>query len=90
MDRNGNVTGTLDRSNTWAVQTPQAFKADLIKRAYAALASKGKTEVTDDAAAVALLPDAPPARLVEWTRPNIKITTVEDLATIATLLHAQG
>jgi len=88
-DRGANINGTLDRANVWAVQTPQAFKADLLKRAYAALA-KDKTDVTDDAAAVALLPDAPPLRLVEWNKPNIKITIVEDLSIAAALLRIHG
>ena len=88
-DRGANINGTLDRANVWAVQTPQAFKADLLKRAYAALA-KDKADVTDDAAAVTLLPDAPSLRLVEWNKPNIKITIVEDLSIAAALLRIHG
>jgi 2-C-methyl-D-erythritol 4-phosphate cytidylyltransferase len=89
VDRNGNFNGVVDRANLWSVQTPQAFRADILTRAYAAL-GKGKTEVTDDAAAVALLPDAPPLHPVEWNRPNLKITIVEDLAIAAALLRIQG
>ena len=89
VDRHNNIAETLDRSNVWAVQTPQAFKADLLRRAYAELA-KGKAEVTDDAAAVALLPNAPSLRLVEWNKPNLKITIVEDLSIAAALLRIQG
>ena len=33
--------------------------------------------VTDEAGAVELIGE--PVRLVEWTRPNLKITTAEDL-----------
>ena len=89
VDRNGNFNGVVDRANLWSVQTPQAFRAELLTRAYAAL-GKGKTEVTDDAAAVALLPDAPPLLPVEWNKPNYKITIVEDLAIAAALLRIQG
>ena len=89
VDRNGNFNGAVDRANLWAVQTPQAFKADLLNRAYASL-GKGKAEVTDDAAAIALLPDAPPLHPVEWNKPNLKITIQEDLATAAALLRIQG
>ncbi len=89
VDRGGNISGAVDRANVWAVQTPQVFKADLLKRAYTEL-GKGKTEATDDAAAVALLPDAPALRLVEWTKPNMKITIVEDLSIAALLLRIQG
>ena len=89
VDRNGNFNGVVDRANLWAVQTPQAFRADVLTRAYAALA-KGKTEVTDDASAVALLPDAPPLHPIEWNKPNLKITIVEDLAIAGALLRIQG
>jgi len=88
-DRGGNITDTLDRSNVWAVQTPQAFKAEILKRAYAELA-KSKADVTDDAAAVALLPNTPASKLVEWNKPNLKITIVEDLAIAASLLRIHG
>ena len=88
-DRGANITGTVERANTWAVQTPQAFKADLLRRAYAGL-GKDKAEVTDDAAAVALLPDAPALKLVEWNKPNLKITIVEDLSIAAALLRIHG
>ncbi|MCL1888550.1 MAG: 2-C-methyl-D-erythritol 4-phosphate cytidylyltransferase [Kiritimatiellaeota bacterium] len=89
VDRNGNFNGVVDRANLWAVQTPQAFRAELLTRAYATLA-KGKAEVTDDAAAVALLPDAPALHPVEWNKPNLKITIVEDLAIAAALLRIHG
>jgi 2-C-methyl-D-erythritol 4-phosphate cytidylyltransferase len=69
------------------VQTPQAFKLDLLLRAYKKVESEGVT-VTDEAAAVELLGEA--VRLVEWQKPNVKITTVEDLAVAAALLRING
>lgn len=87
-DRNGIVSGSVDRTHLWAMQTPQAFKFPLIKKAYDALPDD--TLVTDDASAVGLLPDTPPVRLVEWNKPNIKITTVEDLSIAAALLRIHG
>ena len=45
--RNGRVVETLDRSELVAVQTPQAFAADALRRAHA-----GGGEATDDAALV--------------------------------------
>jgi len=86
VERGTTVDHTLDRSKLWAVQTPQAFNADLLKRAYAAVTEQ-KATVTDEAGAVELLGE--PVRLVEWTRPNIKITTVEDmpLAAVAMKLN---
>jgi 2-C-methyl-D-erythritol 4-phosphate cytidylyltransferase len=76
VERGNTVDHTLDRTKLWAVQTPQAFTADLLKRAYKAVVEK-KATVTDEAGAVELLGET--VRLVEWTRPNIKITTVEDM-----------
>ena len=66
------------------VQTPQAFKVELLVKAFAAVRKKGKT-VTDEAAAVELLKKQ--VRLVPTTLPNIKITTPEDLALAGLLLR---
>lgn len=76
VERGSTVDHTVDRSKLWAVQTPQAFNADLIRRAYRAVEEQ-KVTVTDEASAVELIGE--PVRLVEWPRPNIKITTAEDL-----------
>ncbi len=71
------VTSTLDRSRLWAIQTPQAFRADALRAALevddAALAA-----ATDDAALVeraggtVVVVEAPPE--------NLKVTTPLDLA----------
>jgi len=84
VERGTTVDHTLDRSKLWAVQTPQAFNAELLKRAYKAVVEK-KATVTDEAGAVELLGE--PVRLVEWTRLNIKITTVEDMPLAAVAMQ---
>ncbi len=84
VERGTTVDHTLDRSKLWAVQTPQTFRIDLLQRAYAKLAADRKT-VTDEAAAVELLGE--PVRLVEWSKPNIKITVAEDLTVAAAILR---
>ena len=76
VEKGSTVTRTEDRTKLWAVQTPQAFNAQLIRRAYAE-AEKAKVEVTDDASAVELLGE--PVKIYETNVPNLKITTVEDL-----------
>ncbi len=76
VERGSTVDHTVDRSKLWAVQTPQAFNASLLTRAYQAVDDQ-KVVVTDEASAVELLGE--PVRLVEWRYPNIKITTAEDL-----------
>ena len=71
------MTRTEDRSKLWAVQTPQAFDVRLLKRAYDAVVEQ-KKEVTDDASAVELIGEQP-VKIYETEKPNLKITTVEDL-----------
>jgi 2-C-methyl-D-erythritol 4-phosphate cytidylyltransferase len=87
VERGTTVDRTLDRDKLWAVQTPQTFKIDILRKAYAKVAEKNAV-VTDEAAAVELLGE--PVRLVEWTRTNPKITTAEDLPVAAALLKIQG
>ena len=83
VERGATVDHTVDRSKLWAVQTPQAFNVDLLRRAYAAVNEK-KTTVTDEASALELIGEA--VRLVDWPRHNIKITTAEDLPIAAAIM----
>lgn len=76
----------LDRSRLWAVQTPQAFRVDVIRRALAAVRNRGMV-VTDDTAACGLI--GQPVRLVESIGPNPKVTVPADLAYIELLLREQ-
>jgi 2-C-methyl-D-erythritol 4-phosphate cytidylyltransferase len=78
------VRKTIDREKLWAVQTPQTFKWDLLKRAYASV-KKRRAKVTDDAAAVELLRQ--PVHLVPAPLANIKITTPDDLTLASGLLN---
>ncbi len=83
--RDGNVAdATLDRSNLWAVETPQTFQTNLIRRAYNAVTKAGQT-VTDDAGAVEFIGEK--TRLVEWRESNLKVTMPEDLAVAEKLLR---
>lgn len=75
------VVETVDRSNLWAVQTPQVFRTELIREAYARL----DREVTDDAAAVELL--GRPVRIVPGDPRNFKLTTPEDLEVASALVE---
>ena len=75
------VAATEDRSKLWQVQTPQAFQIRILKEAYKAL---GKEEVTDDCAAVEKAGQE--VKIVENRKPNLKITTVEDLQIASALL----
>lgn len=83
VERNMVVSRTVDRMKLWAVQTPQTFKADLIRRAYDYVEKK-KLTVTDEASAVEALGER--VYLVPSPGSNVKITTPEDLTLAATIL----
>jgi 2-C-methyl-D-erythritol 4-phosphate cytidylyltransferase len=70
------VEATLDRSELWAVQTPQAFRADLLREAHEK-ARRDSVVGTDDAMLVERL--GHPVRVVRGLAENVKITTPEDL-----------
>ena len=52
VDANGVVLGTPERSGLRAVQTPQGFATDLLRRAYQRAADLPATDFTDDASLV--------------------------------------
>jgi len=72
----GLVAGTLDRSELVAVQTPQAFRADLLREAHDKARRDGFTG-TDDAMLVERLGQN--VRVVAGLAENVKITTPVDL-----------
>jgi len=73
---NGCVEATLNRNFLWSVQTPQAFKTDLIKKAFEKARQDG-IYATDDSSLVERL--GYPVYIVEGEEQNIKITSPEDL-----------
>lgn len=81
---NGIVKETPDRSQLYAVQTPQVFDADLIRTALTRAVEDG-VSLTDDCAAVERL--GVPVALTEGSYTNLKITTPEDLAVAGALLE---
>ncbi|MCK5529541.1 MAG: 2-C-methyl-D-erythritol 4-phosphate cytidylyltransferase [Kiritimatiellae bacterium] len=83
VERGLKIGKTMDRSKLWTVQTPQTFKVDLLRKAFAHIQENDIT-VTDEASAVELISDE--VRLVETTDPNLKITTADDLPVAAAML----
>jgi 2-C-methyl-D-erythritol 4-phosphate cytidylyltransferase len=77
------ISRTLDRAKLWAVQTPQTFRVEVIRRALAEV-RKRKLVVTDDTAACELIGQR--VRLVSWVAPNPKVTRPEDLPLVDRLL----
>ncbi len=76
VDEGEIVTATPDRSGLRAVQTPQGFTVELIRRAHSAARAEGFLG-TDDASLVERL--GHPVRLTLGDRKNIKLTTPEDM-----------
>jgi len=77
------VAQHIDRSRLWAVQTPQTFRVEVIRRALAAVRERGLL-VTDDTAACELI--GQPVALVEGREPNPKATSPADLPYLELLL----
>lgn len=75
------VLETLDRAGVVEAQTPQIFKAESLRRAYAASDLSG---LTDDAAAVERLGETVYA--VEGDPRNLKVTTTADLALVRAIM----
>jgi 2-C-methyl-D-erythritol 4-phosphate cytidylyltransferase len=76
----GRAATTLQRSDTWAAQTPQMFRLQLLRRA---LAQAGAA-ATDEASAIEALGLAP--KLVRGHARNIKLTWPEDFDIARALL----
>jgi 2-C-methyl-D-erythritol 4-phosphate cytidylyltransferase len=78
------IQKTLDRSRLWAVETPQTFRLNVIRRAIAAARAR-KMTFTDDTAGCELI--GQPVRLVSSIAPNPKITVPGDLPIVEALLR---
>jgi 2-C-methyl-D-erythritol 4-phosphate cytidylyltransferase len=79
-DGDRRVTRTLDRSCLWSIQTPQAFRAEILRRAL----DGDVASATDDAMLVEAL--GGDVRIVEAPPGNFKITWPEDLERAEALL----
>jgi len=81
------IERTLDRSRLWAVQTPQTFRVEIIRRALSEVRERGLL-VTDDTAACELI--GQPVQLVVNADPNPKVTRPEDLAYVEAVLRGMA
>lgn len=88
---NGFVVGTPDRSMFWNAQTPQVFRADILRRAHGEALAQGFIG-TDDSSLVERLGGR--VLLVNGPRDNIKMTVPEDKgpveAALRVRLHSRG
>jgi len=84
-DAEGRVVGEVEREGLMRVQTPQAFRADALRAAYAAL--PGDAVVSDDLAVVRAYGGA--CVLIPGVPRLMKITYPEDFALMERLLSGQ-
>lgn len=81
------ITKTLDRTQLGAVQTPQGFRAELIRKAHKAALERGFS-ATDDCALCEML--GVEIHAVLGDNLNIKITMPEDLILAEGILHSKN
>jgi 2-C-methyl-D-erythritol 4-phosphate cytidylyltransferase len=86
-DGEGRISGSVDRANLWAMQTPQIFRLADLQRAYQNVLDAGLT-VTDEASALERMQQ--PVTLVHSGDFNWKITYPEDLDLARHLLAMRG
>ena len=79
----GNIAADVARDTLAAVQTPQVFRQDLLRRALTSAAERGYS-FTDDCAAVESLGTI--VKATHGSYQNIKITTPEDILVAEALL----
>lgn len=79
----------VDRSRLRAVQTPQVFRSDLLRRAYEAVGAnlEDRSKATDDASVVEMA--GYKVALYEGESQNLKLTTPTDLS-VAEVILANG
>ena len=87
VDDEGLITATPDRSSLWSAQTPQVFRIDILREAYARAHSDGFLG-TDDAALVSRVGGR--VAMLEGPRDNIKVTVPEDLAFVEWMLERRS
>ncbi|MGI8846265.1 MAG: 2-C-methyl-D-erythritol 4-phosphate cytidylyltransferase [Thermoleophilaceae bacterium] len=85
-DAGGRVLATLDRATLWAVQTPQVFRADSLRRALDVDPST-LAAATDDASLVEATGGS--IALVASENENFKVTTALDLRRAESVLQSR-
>lgn len=80
------IRGTIDRAGLWAAQTPQAFGATILRRAFAAVGERAGA-LPDDAAVVAAA--GYPVAVFPGALENVKLTLPEDVPLVEALLRAR-
>ncbi len=83
LDDSATVAESVSRENLWAMETPQIFSADLLRRAYQHVLDQGEL-VTDEVSALQAIGQR--VILVENFQPNPKVTFPADIPLCEALL----
>ena len=86
-DADGFITGTVDREKTFLIQTPQAFKRDIIRSAHD-WATENNIDATDDCALVEMRGGR--IKIIKGRYDNIKITTPDDIEIAEKILEKRA
>lgn len=85
--KDGTIIKTVDRTGLYEAQTPQVFKAELLKKAYENLKNLDASKISDDAQLVEALGHK--ISIVETDSSNIKITHKADIAIAEAILKTR-
>ena len=84
---NNTITETIDRAGLYEAQTPQVFRMDLLKKAYANLKNLDASKISDDAQLVEALGQK--VAIVQTDTSNLKITKKSDITIAEAILKAR-
>jgi 2-C-methyl-D-erythritol 4-phosphate cytidylyltransferase len=85
--KDGQIIQTVDRAGLYEAQTPQVFKKDLLKKAYANLNKLDKSKISDDSQLVEAMGQK--VSIVETDFSNIKITNKSDIAIAEAIIKSR-
>jgi 2-C-methyl-D-erythritol 4-phosphate cytidylyltransferase len=81
------IIRTVDRAGLYEAQTPQVFKAELLRKAYGNLKNLDKSKISDDSQLVEAIGGK--VSIVETDSSNIKITHKADIAIAEAILKSR-
>lgn len=79
------IARTVDRAHLWRAETPQGFRADVMRRVFEAADDEALAATTDCASMMERAGHR--IRLVDSVTPNMKVTTAADAVVVAALLR---
>ena len=85
--KDNTIIRTVERAGLYEAQTPQVFKAELLKKAYEHLKNLDKSKISDDSQLIEALGQR--VSIVESNTSNIKITRPSDIAIAEAILKSR-